>query len=121
MFFANRKFVYPVALAGGAFLALAATQIHSAPVAEYKKGESDFIENGRLKHVHWSQYYLDALAADDVKKVIPTIEKLAFRATSPPLKNALNRLLSEIALEIKDDKAAEGYINKIIDESLPGS
>ncbi len=94
----------------------------------------------RLVPPHWSDTHLRSLEAEsnveqsiylsavqlselertqgDVTKVEPYLEQLAQRAPTQPLKNAIRRLLVDIALERRDYKAAEKQLKTIIDESL---
>lgn len=89
---------------------------------------------------HWTDKHLRSLEADsttdrsiylsavqmvqlerdqgDVRRAIPTLEALVKRTPTQQLKNAINRLLVEIALETKDYKMAEKYLNAIVDGSL---
>ena len=94
----------------------------------------------RLVPPHWSDTHLRSLSAEsnveqsiylsavqltelertqgDVTKAEPYLEQLAQRAPTQPLKNAVRRLLVDIALERRDYKAAEKHLKTIIDESL---
>ena len=94
----------------------------------------------RLVPPHWTDTHLRSLEAEanvdqsiylsavqlielertqgDVTKVEPYLEQLAQRAPTQPLKNAVRRLMVDIALERRDYKAAEKQLKTIIDESL---
>ena len=89
---------------------------------------------------HWTDQHLAALQAErtpeqsiylsavqivelerargDVKRAIPTLERLADRASTQTLRNAIRRLLVDIARQTGDAKGAKGYLDRIIDESL---
>lgn len=89
---------------------------------------------------HWTTFHLKSLDAEstpdksiylsaiqliqlertqgDATKAVSYLEALAKRATSQPLKNAINRLLVDLALERRDFKEAERLLKKIVDESM---
>ncbi len=89
---------------------------------------------------HWTERHLKALQAErdveqsiylsavqmvrmqreqgDAYKAIPFLEGLAKRSPSQPLRNAVRRLIVEIALDDGDWKKAEEQLKLIIEESL---
>ena len=136
-----------VALFGAAIGALfATTTVGTAaePAAEATPAKPAAVETKPTyllaQPEHWTDKHLRSLEADsstdrsiylsavqlvqlerdqgDVRRVIPALEALAKRTPTQQLKNAITRLLVEIALETKDYKAAEKYLNTIIDGSL---
>lgn len=54
----------------------------------------------------------------DPRKAILDVEKVAERSTDQQLRNAIRQLLVKVSMEFEDFKAAEAYLNKIIEESL---
>ena len=123
----------------GAFaLATAVSSQGTAPPAEAESTHRRQVQIDTQPH--WTDEHLDALEAEgtpeqslylsavqlielerargDVKRAIPALEKLAERASTQKLRNAIRRLLVDIAREQKDLKAVEAYLNRIIEETL---